>query len=226
MSKIQWPYVLDLSPVEDLDNFIPDFIIDRYEKKGIREHKIRLPINISAYLGKCETKDYFWCPSIPDHYIEYGYNFGVYYWFDFQIEIASKSKKYRMAINEGSSDCNDGLWGTVWDSSGRYEVAYVRSVGDSETVVESVSPEHNKMYQLYRGWFPGCEESEQEDLQNKRNGIYREDSYPYERFYYFDVDSKNGHCFERLITLAIKLAFDMKRYRYNESFSLVLDCNN
>jgi hypothetical protein len=108
-----------------------------------------------ALLGQCTTDRYVDCPNMPSWHIEnaeeegagYLQDIGLYLWCDFDIVgRKGKPKHLRMVFNLGDPDCNDGIWGAVWDRKTGVLVADIASVGDCQSCVTLVSGKHAKAY--------------------------------------------------------------------------------
>lgn len=57
-------------------------------------------------------------------------------------------RKFRIVVNTGDGDCNDGLWGEVWQRNTGKIVANILSTGDMETTVQTSSSELEKLINL------------------------------------------------------------------------------
>lgn len=61
----------------------------------------------------------------------------------------SKTLELRMVLNEGDADCNDGVWGAVWERNTQELIANILSTGDCETTVHAVSEEEISFFSSY-----------------------------------------------------------------------------
>ena len=116
-------------------------------------------------MGKCSTAAYTNCPNIPEHHIEnsqwdddpsdYFKSVGKYYWFDFNvIWPAEEPLQLRLVFNEGDADCNDGLWGAVWERNTAELIANILSDGGCQTTVEVLSRDLSNNYEGQDVWIP------------------------------------------------------------------------
>ncbi len=106
-----------------------------------------MPIAAIRRLGTCSTAAYMDCPTTPEHVFEHVEDgieeYGGYEWTDFDLcpPTGEDMLELRMVFNYGDTDCNDGLWGIVWDRKTAEMIATIKSVGDMETSVEVISQE-------------------------------------------------------------------------------------
>lgn len=164
-----WPTCINnLHKIENsLRAKVPKFIRQAFNSKGIfDDDKMFIPIRPVSILGECSTGAYVDCPNIPDYHLEnaqycgddpaeYLDDVGKYYWFDFDVvALDGELLQLRMVFNEGDGDCNDGLWGAVWEIHTEELVANILSTGDSEATVEAVSKKYIDMYQNKNMWVP------------------------------------------------------------------------
>lgn len=150
----------NLSPVEDgFATRLPEWIEQAFNRRGVfNKDEMFVPIRSVSFLGKCSTTAYVECPNIPSHHIENAQDFGddpadyldeigQYYWFDFDI-LGSDGKliQLRMVVNVGDADCNDGMWGEVWERNTKELVANIWSTGGCQTTIEPVSEKYIHLY--------------------------------------------------------------------------------
>lgn len=165
----------ELSPFAyELRQEVPNFLKKPGSKAGelpSNNEETILPIRPVALLGKCRTDRYPDCPNMPDHHIEnakwgerYLRNAGGYYWFDFDIVgMGGQVIQCRMVYNEGDGDCNDGMWGAVWERNTEELIVNILSTGDSEATIQAVSEKHVKMYDTEPIQFPSSFEERDDD---------------------------------------------------------------
>lgn len=157
----------ELSPFPyELKTEIPKFLKKGFNSAGVlNEDEMFMPIRPVALLGECSTALYVNCPNIPEHHIEnsqwydppsqYFRYTGKYYWFDFDVAYPNTPPlQLRMVVNEGDGDCNDGMWGAVWERNTESLVANILSTGDSEATVQAISQQHINLYESDSTWFP------------------------------------------------------------------------
>jgi hypothetical protein len=177
----------------------PKFIKKVFNEVGITDDdEMFIPVRLVALLGKCRTDAYIDCPNMPEEHIEtanvYGedslYATGRYYWFDFDVIWPNEDPlEVRMVFNEGSADCNDGLWGAVWERNTEELIANILSTGDCQATVEVLSRELADKYESQETWVPTT--------------FDRDDGYdplPCESIVY-----ANNLNLERIISLAIRM---------------------
>lgn len=147
MNSPQWPAcVANLTPLRLAFSADPPAdIVAGFRAAGWPE-SAPLPVRMVALLGQCSTAAYRECPTLPAWHIERDEydgdldEIGRYYWCDFDLtDGAGRRVGLRMAFNEGDADCNDGVWGLVWDRDAGGVVAELTSDGDSEGLVSVVS---------------------------------------------------------------------------------------
>ena len=153
-----------LSPFTyELKSEIPKFIKKAFNDRGVvDEDEITIPIRPVALLGTCTTDLYIGCPNMPEHHVEnsqwsegYFYEMGGYYWLDFDVvKFDQILLKLRMVFNEGSADCNDGMWGAVWERNSGELIVNILSTGDSEATVQAISKKHIELCKDQQSWFP------------------------------------------------------------------------
>lgn len=146
-----WPACINqLSPLPyPLKEEIPKFLKRALSNAGIKnEAEMFIPIRPVALLGKCSTARYLDCPNILDSHIDLAwdyregrgnpddYDIGQYYWFDFNIVGSNQETmlELRMVFNEGAADCDDGLWGAVWERNTEFQVADILSDGGTAII--------------------------------------------------------------------------------------------
>jgi hypothetical protein len=146
-----WPACINqLSPLpHTLKGEMPKFLTMALRNIGIaNEFEMFIPIHPVELLGKCSTARYLDCPNIPDGHIDLAYDYqegrgnpdnyhtGQYYWFDFDVvDIDMETMlELRMVFNEGDGDCNDGLWGAVWERNTEFQVADILSGSDTAII--------------------------------------------------------------------------------------------
>jgi hypothetical protein len=149
-----------------LKSGVPKFLKKAFNEAGVlNDDEMFIPVRPVALLGSCSTADYVDCPNMPRHHIEnsqwvddpvdYLDYVGKYHWFDFDIIWKNKEPlQLRMVFNEGDADCNDGMWGAVWERNTEELIANILSTGDCETTVQAVSKKHIDMYESESTWFP------------------------------------------------------------------------
>ena len=59
-----------------------------------------------------------------------------------------------MVFNEGDGDCNDGLWGAVWERNTAELIANISSTGDCQATVEVLSRDLADKYETQDIWIP------------------------------------------------------------------------
>jgi hypothetical protein len=92
------------------------------------------------------------CYDDPAYYLD---EMGRYYWFDFDVVwLNEEPLQLRMVFNEGDGDCNDGLWGAVWERNTEELIANILSTGDSEATVEVSSKRVADKYESQKVWVP------------------------------------------------------------------------
>lgn len=146
---------------------IPKFLRKAFNDKGIlNDEEMFIPIFPVSLLGQCSTAAYVDCPNIPAHHIEnaqdfgdnstrYLNNVGRYYWFDFDItKLDATLLQLRMVFNEGDADCNDGLWGAVWERNTEELIANIMSTGDCETTIEASLRKYIDICESQDIWIP------------------------------------------------------------------------
>lgn len=160
-----WPSCIEnLKPFGyTLSEELPKFLREAFEKNGITEF---VPVRIVALLGTCPTDEYMDCPNLPEWHLdnassyddpkeEYLADIGIYFWFDFDILDRDRQIfPLRAVFNGGDADCNDGIWGVVWDRNTGTEVAHVRSIGGDESEIEVISQKHINSYQPHNICLP------------------------------------------------------------------------
>jgi hypothetical protein len=160
-----WATCIDeLSPIQyQVRDEIPKFLRKGFHDEGVlNDADIQLPIRLITALGKCKTALYTDCPNMPNWHIQnsrysdgYLERVGLYYWFDFDIVYLDEIPlQFRMVFNEGSADCNDGIWGAVWDRNTQDLIANIFSSGDCEATLEALSNSHIKKCEEQDTWFP------------------------------------------------------------------------
>jgi hypothetical protein len=153
-----------LSPLQyHVRDEIPKFLIQAFYDEGLTtDADVQVPIRLINALGKCKTALYTDCPNMPDWHLQnsrcsdgYLERVGLYYWFDFDIVLSDGiSLKFRMVFNEGSADCNDGIWGAIWDRNTQTLVANIFSSGDCEATIEALSSSHIDSCEEQNIWVP------------------------------------------------------------------------
>lgn len=162
-----WPACLNnLSPFSyDLKVEVPKFLDKVFNEAGIATEEVFIPVLLVTLLGRCSTAIYADCPNIPDHHIEnskcdndpsyYLNNIGEYYWLDFDVIWSNEEPlSLRMVFNEGDADCNDGLWGAIWERNTARLIANISSTGDCEATVEVLSRDLADKYETQEIWIP------------------------------------------------------------------------
>ncbi|BAY13189.1 hypothetical protein [Calothrix sp. NIES-2098] len=157
----------ELSPLaHELRPEVPKFLKKAFNDAGVlNDDEIFIPVRPVAILGTCSTAAYADCPNIPEHHIENSQSYndpayylnkvGQYYWFDFDIMYPNQeSLQLRMVFNVGDGDCNDGMWGAVWDRNTEDLMANILSTGDSEATVQAISKKYIEMYEPQSIFFP------------------------------------------------------------------------
>ena len=165
-----------LSPFPyELKTEVPKFLKKAFNSAGAsNDDEMFIPVLPVTLLGSCSTAAYADCPNMPEHHIEnsqwdddpayYLDHVGKYYWFDFDIALPNvESSQLRMVFNVGDGDCNDGMWGAVWDRNTEDLVANILSTGDSEATVQAISTKHIDMYESQSIWFPSRFEERDDD---------------------------------------------------------------
>ncbi len=203
-----WPACInELLPFEhELKPGIPKFLKNAFSDAGIADEAIFIPIRPVALLGTCRTSAYQDCPNMPEHHImnsqeennpaEYFNHIGRYYWFDFDvIGLDGAALPLRMVFNEGDGDCNDGLWGAVWERNTEELVVNILSTGDSEATVEVVAPKYSDRYESQEIWVPTTFARDFED-----ESIGKQDPIPC-----YSMEYANDGQLEKFIGLAIRL---------------------
>jgi hypothetical protein len=146
-----WPEILqNLHPFPVALNPAPADIVAAFQQQGWPVAG-GLPVRVVALLGSCGTGAYPECPNFPDWHAEQDpedlEELGRYWWCDFDlIDRTGAASRLRMVFNEGDTDCNDGIWGAVWDRATGARVADLTSSGDSEGTVAVVSEAHAGAY--------------------------------------------------------------------------------
>ncbi|MBD1844268.1 hypothetical protein H6F89_12865 [Cyanobacteria bacterium FACHB-63] len=156
-----------LSPFPyELKAEMPKFLKKGFNDAGVfSENEMFMPIRPVALLGECSTDLYVDCPNIPEHHVEnsqwydppaqYLRRVGKYSWFDFDVAYPNTQPlQLRMVVNEGDGDCNDGMWGAVWERNTEALIANILSTGDSEAPVQAITQEHINLYEPDAIWFP------------------------------------------------------------------------
>lgn len=151
MKKIEWPTCTEtLTPFKP--HTAPPFVIVEQFRLLGWSTAAPLPIQMVALLGSCSTGAFLDCKTLPEWHTsnakewggsDYFNDIGRYYWCDVDV-IDGNEVRYplRLAINCGDADCNDGVWGLVWDRKTGKIVAEVSSAGDSLGLVKVVSKRH------------------------------------------------------------------------------------
>lgn len=155
-----------LSPLPyGLKTEIPKFIKQAFNEAGrANDDELLIPVRPVALLGSCSTAAYADCPNLPQHHIDnsqgnhaadYLNRVGRYYWFDFDVVGQNEAPlPLRMVFNEGDGDCNDGLWGAVWQRHTKELIANILSTGDSEATVAVLSTAIADQYEPQTSWIP------------------------------------------------------------------------
>lgn len=157
----------ELSPFAyELRAELPKFLKKAFNEAGIsNDEEIFIPVRPVALLGTCSTAAYADCPNMPEHHIEnsqwdddpayYLNDVGRYYWFDFDVVwLDEEPLQLRMVFNEGDADCNDGLWGAVWERNTEEIIANILSTGDCQATVEVLSGKLADKYESQEIWIP------------------------------------------------------------------------
>jgi hypothetical protein len=157
----------NLSPFpRELKTGVPIFIKKAFNREGIfNEDEMFIPVHPVSLLGQCRTGAYAECPNMPEHHIEnsqcdddpnsYLNTVGEYHWFDFDIVYPNREPlQLRLVVNTGDGDCNDGLWGAVWEPNTEEFIANILSTGDSEATVQATSRKYVDLYENESVWFP------------------------------------------------------------------------
>mmetsp|Transcript_1427 Transcript_1427/g.3210 ORF Transcript_1427/g.3210 Transcript_1427/m.3210 type:complete len:240 (-) Transcript_1427:115-834(-) len=93
--------------------------------------------------SSCETFQFLHDSNIPEHHREVldedadeAVDVGKYHFFDLDFTDGDGNvHSLRLAMNDGSGDCNDGVWGGLWDLNTNARLADLESTGDCETTV-------------------------------------------------------------------------------------------
>jgi hypothetical protein len=199
-----WPNCINnLSPVQhELRTAIPSFLEKAFIDAGIiNKAEMFVPVELVAILGSCSTADYDNCPNMPIHHLENSQSFyetpaeyleyiGRNYWFDFDIVGFSPGPlSMRLVFNEGDADCNDGMWGAVWEKNTEELIVNISSTGDGESTITAVSKLHIDIYESLQIWVP-----------TDFGEPYDEDPLPCEFIVY-----ANDLNLEKIVALAIRL---------------------
>jgi len=209
---------------------LPWFVIARFQLHGVaRLEAMTLPIKNLVLLGDCPAAHVPNPPNFPTQILDafgpvlspseaaYIANLGYYSWFDFDLEISTTTMPLRMTINQGDADSNTGLWGAIWHRTEMTRVANIHSIGDCETLIESVSMRVDVLCDQHLDWFPG-EDDEANETEIVEDNIYF-------RAQHFDSNKKS----ERLLGLAVKIAMMARlpglipRYPYQWSGQLLAE---
>lgn len=205
---MMWPACInELSPLPyALKPGTPKFLKQAFNDRGISDEAIFIPIRPVAILGKCSSAAYLNCPNIPTHHIEnarleyadpadYFDSIGKYYWFDFDVVgLVGEPLPLRMVFNEGDGDCNDGLWGAVWNRNTEELVANILSTGDSEATVEVALQKYSDRYELQEIWVPTT------FARDFESDLGKQDPIPC-----YSMEYANDRQLEKFIGLAIRL---------------------
>jgi hypothetical protein len=148
-----WPNWIDrLTPCDRvLRTDLPKFIT-------LAGEDISMPVRLVALLGTSPTGMYADCPNLPLWHIEnakestdpseYFDLIGRYYWCDVSVIYPpAELLALRLVFNEGDADCNDGLWGEVWQIDNGKLIANITSTGDCEASIEVISQELASKYE-------------------------------------------------------------------------------
>lgn len=176
--QVEWPLCLNnLSPVENNNPLEGESLTRLREVSYLKDRLEEALPSIRAFsiLGKCSTSEYLECPNIPDHHrenarcgprlyaesradyfrrcrereLDYFNRIGFYYWVDFDVVNSDGVlKQFRMVLNIGDADCNDGYWGEVWQRNTGYHLANIVTIGDADTAVQAYSIELEKLIEL------------------------------------------------------------------------------
>lgn len=157
-----WPNCINnLSPVKNsLGKELPQWVTQAFNQREIfNKDEMFVPLQPISVLGQCATMAYIDCPNIPEHHVYHaqnGLDIGKYYWFDFNIVGSDdETMQLRMVVNVGDADCNDGLWGAVWERNTKELVANIISSGDMETTIEAISQKYIIRYKPHNNiWIP------------------------------------------------------------------------
>ena len=162
-----WPNCInELSPfIYELSTELPEFLKRAFLGAGISDEKIFIPIYLVSILGKCSTSDYLDCPNFPEHHIdnsqdeedpsEYLDEIGEYHWFDFDIiGLKKESLQLRLVLNQGDGDCNDGIWGAVWERNTAEIIANILNTGGEQSTVQAVSKPFIEICESIQAWVP------------------------------------------------------------------------
>lgn len=187
-----WPTCIDnLLPFEcPLRSEWPKFINEAFENKIITDPaQAILPIQIVSLLGRCSTDNYIDCPNMPPWHASRSaqelVDIGYYFWFDFDItDLQGELIQLRCVYNVGDIDCNDGMWGAVWDRNTGRLIANIASTGDCETTLSLDYEELYLSYKPHAVWLPFTSENS--------SGIFN------------NTHCKNNHQLEDLIRIAIR----------------------
>lgn len=174
------------------------------------------PIQGISYLGKGSTQLYWQCQNTPMHHLQNASSWddgpdgwfesvGVYYGFDFDaIDLNGRKLSLRAIINGGDADCNDGLWGEVWNRETGERLANIMSTGDCESTIEAVS--HADLFQSQD--LPILYTMALNDDRDEESESDPERSEIWNRGFYFSavrMRCANDLKLERIIALAIKI---------------------
>ncbi|MBI3928149.1 MAG: hypothetical protein HY319_21580 [Armatimonadetes bacterium] len=126
---------------EELKTGWPRFMVAAFAKKN-GGRQVRVPVKVVSLLGKCQTDQYD-CFNIPKHHLQhekddesYLSRMGRYYWYDLELTGGDgQVLPLRVVYNEGDADCNDGLWGEMWNRNNYEKVADLTSTGDCESTL-------------------------------------------------------------------------------------------
>ncbi|MBW4421427.1 MAG: hypothetical protein KME13_19705 [Myxacorys californica WJT36-NPBG1] len=157
----------ELAPAEcQLKEEVPKFLVKAFNAAGISEQSAMVyPVRPIRFLGSCSTGLYLDCPNIPEEHIDLfhdcggdddpaNYDIGKYHWFDFDIVgLDGAVVEARLVFNEGDADCNDGLWGAVWERNTEALIANITNDVEEATVAVA-SQRYADMYESQDIWIP------------------------------------------------------------------------
>lgn len=164
-----WKNIEKISPLiyhDELNQHLSEFVKKVFDRAGISDQKEMFidPDSLKA-VGECSTSMYLDCPNLPEHHIENYQDFedpaeyldeiGKYYWFDFDaIWTDQEPLELRMLFNTGDADCNDGLWGAVWERNTGELIANILSTDDWVGTIEVISGVLANRYESHKMEIP------------------------------------------------------------------------
>jgi len=200
---VDWPECFsDLKPAASTVPIkMPEFVYEPYLKAGKMRGEAVLPVRSVKPLGSCAAAAFFESRTVPKWHVEsrdansinlrFAKDLPPYRWFDFDV-VTTETLRLRVTVNTGDGDCNDGLWGEVWNRDNGETVATINSTGDCETTY-TVTEKYRKLYVRAENWLPCLPSAEDAEC------------------FYYQGDYAHRFQLEKIIHLAVVVGLDGKR---------------